>query len=311
MTVSNSTPLSGTQYTLRSGDYSATVAAVGATLRSLTHVERDLIHSFDADSMRPAFRGAVLVPWPNRVVDGQYYFGGQQHALALTEPDRGHALHGLAAWATWDAALVEEDRVVLKHTVTAQPGYPFQLEVTVTYSLTAAGLDWCVHAVNTGSLVAPYGAAPHPYLVAGEGPIDNWTLTVPASEVLSVSPHRLIPQGLRDVAGFDEGSLDFRMARSVGATFIDHAFTAVDWSDDDSACVELRAPSGTGVRMSWDKTSPWVQVHTPQAPGPDSWRTALAVEPMTCPPDAFNSGTDVVRLRPGDEHTVRWQIAAL
>lgn len=311
MIVSNSKPLSGTQYTLRSGDYTATVAAVGATLRSLTHAGRDLIHSFTADSMRPAYRGAVLVPWPNRVVDGQYYFGGHQHTLALTEPERGHALHGLAAWALWHAIVVAEDHVVLKHTITAQPGYPFQIDITVSYTLSGAGLDWGVNAVNTGSVQAPYGAAPHPYLIAGEGLVDDWTLTVPAAEVLSVSAQRLIPIGLRDVAGYDDGSLDFRAARPVGDTFIDHAYTAVDWSDEGTACVELRAPSGTGVRMSWDQGSPWVQVHTPESPGPDSWRTALAVEPMTCPPDAFNSGTDIIRLSPGDEHTVRWQIAAL
>lgn len=303
--------MSGAQYQLQFKDYSAVVTGVGGGLRSLAYAGRDLVRTFAADSVRPAFRGAVLAPWPNRVVDGQYYFDGQPHSLASTEPDRGHALHGLAAWAVWEPVAVEPDRVSLTHTISAQPGYPFRIELTVTYALTAGGMNWELHAVNTGLGRAPFGAAPHPYLIAGEGTVDDWTLTVPATHILHVSAGRLIPIELREVSDYDGGSLDFRTGRPVGDTFIDHAFTGIDWSADDSACVDLLSPSGSGVRMAWDRKSPWVQIHTPQAPGPDSWRNSLAVEPMTCPPDAFNSHTDLVVLSPGDRHTVGWQISAL
>lgn len=309
--MSASTPLSGEQFFLRFGNYEATIATVGGTLRSLTYAGRDLVQSFCADSVRPAFRGAVLAPWPNRIVDGHYYFGGQSHALSLTEPERGHALHGLVAWAHWLPISAGADFVSLRHTIAAQSGYPFQIQLTVTYTLSAEGLTWRVVAVNSGSSVAPYGVAPHPYLVAGEGLIDDWTLTVPAEKVLEVSPKRLIPTGLSHVADYDAGSLDFRGGRQVGGTFIDHSFTGIDWSADGIAQVDVVAPSGTGVQMQWDRRSPWVQVYTPQAPGPDAWRSSLAVEPMTCPPDAFNSCTDLVVLKPGAEHAARWRISAL
>ncbi len=41
---------------------------------------------------------------------------------------------------------------------------------------------------------------------------------------------------------------------------------------------------------------------------PAQRRTALAVEPMSCPPDAFRSGTDLVALHPGGRWTGSWGI---
>ena len=292
------------------GPYSASIAGVGASLRALTHNGRPLVRAYEAEQVRPGDSGAVLAPWPNRVVDGQYYFDGQPHVLALSEPPRGHALHGLAAWATWDVVEHSEAAVRLAHTIAPQDGYPFRLSLEATYTLSGEGLTWEVSATNTGTGIAPYGAAPHPYLVAGEGLVDEWTVHIPARQVLAVTPDRLIPISLREVQTHDGGSLDFREPRTVGPTYLDHAYTDIAF-DDGAARVEVYAPSGSGVAMTWDTASPWVQVHTPQAPGIGAWRSALAVEPMTCPPDAFNSHTDLVRLAPGESHTAAWGIHAL
>ena len=70
------TLLSGTQHALRAGDYEAVISSVGASLRSLTFDGRDLTVPFDADEVRPSYRGATLAPWPNRIVDGLYTFAG-------------------------------------------------------------------------------------------------------------------------------------------------------------------------------------------------------------------------------------------
>ncbi|MGO1318610.1 MAG: aldose 1-epimerase family protein [Cellulomonadaceae bacterium] len=304
-------PASGTQYTIHHGAYSATIAGVGASLRVLEHDGRALVMPYDADEVRPAYRGAVLAPWPNRVVDGQYFTQGRHHELAITEPARGHALHGLACWLEWMPEEVTEAGVVLGCVVQPQSGYPFRLHLRARFALSDAGLDWEVSATNTGAGHAPFGTAPHPYLVAGEGPIDAWTVRIPADSVLEVTAARLVPVALRAVGEYDGGSLDFRTPRPIGGTFMDHAFGDVLRGPDGCARVEVRAPSGTGVAMSWDASCPWVQVHTPQAPGPGGYRASLAVEPMTCPPDAFNSGTDLVVLPPGGEHTARWRICAL
>ncbi|GAA2244937.1 aldose 1-epimerase family protein [Herbiconiux moechotypicola] len=300
-------PLSGARIDLESGPYRASVASIGASLRVLQHDGRDLVVPYGVDEQRPAYRGATLAPWPNRVTDGRYVFGGETAQLPLTEPERGNALHGLVAWLDFEVAERTVDRVALRATVESQAGYPHRLELTVEYRLDDAGLHQSVTALNTGDDPAPFGTGPHPYLVAGPGTVDDWTLELPASEVLTVTPERLIPIGLSDVAVEDGGAFDFRSPRLIADTFIDHAFTSLTRDAEGVATVTVTSPAGTGVAMTFGPECRWVQVHTADA----SARSGLAVEPMTCPPDAFNSGLDLIVLAPGASATASWSIAAL
>ncbi|WP_020075713.1 aldose 1-epimerase family protein [Cryocola sp. 340MFSha3.1] len=306
-----STPISGTHFGLTAGDYHATIASVGATLRTLQFDGRDLVVPFEADEVRPAFRGATLAPWPNRVVDGRYTFDGVEQQLALTEPTRGHALHGLAAWLDFVAVDRAADSVTFAATIEAQAGYPHRVEVTVAFSLDEEGLHTAVTGTNTGPTRAPWGTGPHPYLVAGDGRVDDWTLSLPADQVLTVTEDRLIPTGLADVATEQGGDWDFRTPRTIGDTFIDHAFTGLTRSADGAAVVRVTTAEGTGVELAWGEDCPWVQIHTADQPVPELNRLGLAVEPMTCPPDAYNSGTDLIVLEPGASATASWTIRAV
>jgi aldose 1-epimerase len=302
-------PTSGAQYELAAGGYRAEVAGVGATLRTLTFDGRDLIVPFDAEELRPYFRGATLAPWPNRVLDGRYRWGGEDLQLSISEPKRGHALHGLVAWLEFTPVEHTTERLVLTATVQPQVGYPHRVEVTVTFGLSDAGLTWSVAGTNAGAKPAPFGAGPHPYLVAGPGRVDEWRLELPAAEVQTVTPDRLVPTGVVDVAEGD-GVFDFRSGRVVGETFLDNAYTGVERDAEGVATVTVTHPSaGTGVGMRFGPDSPWVQVHTGDLPeAPELSRIGLAVEPMTCPPGAFNSGTDVIELAPGETASVNWEL---
>ena len=311
--VTEPVEVSGRQLRLAAHGYEAAIASVGASLRSLTFDGRDLVVPFEADEVRPAYRGATLAPWPNRIVDGTYGFGGAEHQLPLTEPERGQALHGLLAWAEFSDRLVLDDRVVLAAVIEPQTGYPFRIEVEVEYLLDADGLQQTVTAHNIGADAAPWGTGPHPYLVAGPGsgarPVDGWTLLLPASEVLTVTPDRLSPVAVESVAQHPEWA--FRTARPIGDVFIDHAFTGLARTDG-IAEVRLTADDGSGVAITFDERCPWVQVHTADKPEiPGIHRIGLAVEPMTCPPDAFNSGTDLVTLESGATHAASWRIRAV
>jgi aldose 1-epimerase len=296
-------PLSGEQYTLSHGSYTATIASVGASVRSLVFNGRDLIVPFDADEVRPAFRGATLAPWPNRVIDGVYSFGGADYVLPLTEPKRGHALHGLVAWQNFALVSQVSDRLAIATTVEAQDGYPFRVDVLVEFTLDDNGLHTLITGTNTGHRTAPWGVGPHPYLVAGPGHVDDWTFTLGATRVVTVSEDRLLPLDEVDVEGTQ---FDFREPRVIGDTFIDHAYTGLTQH-------EARVTSGdTGVVMTWDSACPWIQVHTADRDdAPEISRIGLAVEPMTCPPDAFNSGTNLISLAPGESSSAGWSIASL
>jgi aldose 1-epimerase len=309
-------PTSGTQHALRAGDYEAVIASIGATVRSLTCRGRNLVLPFDADEVRPSYRGATLAPWPNRVVDGRYTFGGVERQLALTEPARSHALHGLAAWLDFEAVDKGPDHVTLAAVIQPQSSYPWRIVVVTTFSLGPEGLTQSVTARNDSAKAAPWGTGPHPYLVAGAGHVDDWTLELPAAQVLGVTEDRLIPTDLVAVDADDPERFDFRTARRLGAVEIDHAYSGLTRDEAGIATVRVTDDAGSGVQMSWDAACPWVQIHTADKSEPELSRLGLAVEPMTCAPDAYNDAdyafdTGLIALEPGAETTASWRIGAI
>ena len=310
---------SGRQVTLRHGAYSATVATVGAVLRELTYAGRNLVVPFAADAVRPNYDHSVLVPWPNRIGGGRYTFQGQEHQLPLNEVERGNAMHGLVLWNEWDVESRTDSRAELGTRVTARPGYPFDLRVRATYTLDGSGLTWRIETTNVGTADAPYGVATHPYLTPGQGMVDDWTITVPAAAVLETTPDTKLPVALHDVAGYEGGRYDLRSRSPLADRQLDNAYTSLAGggpgaagSDTAQPEVQLRSGNGPGVGVSWDPdVLPWVQVFTSDFPGTAADRRAVAVEAMSCPADAFNSGEGLVTLRPGDTHRAWWNIHGL
>ncbi len=296
------------EYRISSGEYSAVITARAAALRELRHRERDLVVPFPAGGPIPDFRGIIAAPWPNRIADGRYTFDGVGYQVPLNEPSRGCALHGFVFELDWILESHDESAVTLSCSPEPTAGYPHALRIAVEYRLTEAGLRIGVTAANLGGTAAPYGVCPHPYLVAGPSSLDQWTLEIPAGAFLEVTPDRLLPTETRSVEGH---AFDFRSPRAIGATAIDHAFTQIAFDDGGQASVLVRDPGGTGVGMSWDRSCPWLQIHTADKEPPAANRLGLAVEPMSCPPDAFNSGTNLVRLEPGAMHSAAWTIFAV
>ena len=299
---------SGTQYEINGHGYRAVITEVGACLRVLEYRDRPLIVSFDVDEPMVAYRGALCAPWPNRTADGIYSVDGVSHQLRVNEPSRNCALHGLVFDSVWHVVKHTPGEVVLGLRLLATDAYPFQLDLRISYSITPGGLLTTVEAENSGPGIAPYGVCPHPYLRAGHSALDTWTLTLPAEEFLQVSPDRLLPLALENV---DDGSFDFRQPREIGSTEVDHAFTGIIRDENGLASVTVREPSGSGVSMIFGQSCPWVQIHTADLPDPARSRLGVAVEPMTCPPDAFNSQTDLIRLGPGAAHQASWTIRAV
>lgn len=292
----------GTVTTLAHGGYTATVTEVGGGLHSLSLEGRELVVSWPLDGICINHRGSVLAPWPNRIADGRYTFGDKAQQLPLNEVDRHNAIHGLASWLPFGVVEGGDDHVTVAARIWPQTGYPFLVDVTVRYGLDDNGLTWDITATNNGDSPAPYGASVHPYLVAGPGHVDDWTLLVPAAEVLEVDAARLLPTGVAPLPP----ELDFRTARAIGTTEIDHAYTGLTGQR-----VEIRTADGSGVALDIGDAERWVQVHTADRPEPERNRIGMAIEPMTCPPDAFNSGTDLVVLEPGASHTLSLRISAL
>ncbi len=287
-----------TAHRISSGEYQAVVVNEGAGLAVLRHAGRDLVASHDpSETPAETFKGKVLIPWPNRIKNATYVFEDQEYRVPMTEPDRSCALHGLKCWEEWDTVETGDDFVTLSTVVEPSEGYPFELETVVRYQLEAdSGLSIEITTTNTGVVDAPYGTGTHCYLTCDGAVADNCVLTIPADEVLTVDQN-LIPTGRASVS--DMG-LDFREGVPLGTTLIDHAFTSLpdgEWS------VELSDPR-TGMTVALSSDEDWLQVFS----GDNMGRRGVAVEPMTCAPNAFNSGDGLIVLAPGESNTHRLQI---
>lgn len=303
----------GEQFVISSDGYEAVVTQTGV-LRRLRHTPvdtadapadapaRDLLDGVDDDAMPSGGRGQLLVPWPNRIRDGRYTFGGASQQLALTEPKRLNASHGLVRWVSWTVVAHTPASVELAYLLPAQTGYPWSLDLRTTYTVDAGGLSVTQAATNLADSPAPYASGAHPYLVAGPGPCDEWELTLPATARLTTDDERLLPTGREPHTTFVDGA-------TLGGEVLNHAYTDLRRDDAGRAEVRLLGPDGTGVGLWVDEHHRWLQVYTgDDTPTP---RVSVAVEPMTAPPDAFNSGDDLTVLEPGATFAATWGIRAL
>ena len=275
---------------------------VGGGLRTYRAGGRELLDGYAADEQCPSGRGQVLIPWPNRLEDGSYEFDGRRHQAPLDELEARNAIHGLVRWAGWSVGEREPCRVVMEHLLHPRPGYPFSLAIAIEYALSDDGLSVTTTATNVGSDPCPYGCGAHPYFTLGTPTVDSLVLTAPARAVLT-SDERGLPTGRSAV---DATEFDFRQPREIGATRLDHCFTDLE-REGGRARVELRSPDGSGLAVWMDEAYSYVMLFTGD-PLPDVDRRSIAVEPMTCPPNAFRTGEALIRLEPGRSFTSTWGI---
>lgn len=301
---------SGRQHQLAHGAHRATIAEVGASVRTYTVDGRDVVLPFDDSTLAPAFSGAVLVPWPNRLRDGRYTWDGTARQVALTEPDRGTALHGLVAHARFERVAAEtgpdgDTVVTLRHDLVPIPGYPWSLRIEVTYDLSDAGLRVRVATTNLDATAAPYGIGFHPWLSPGDAAVDECTLRIDAASQVTVD-ERLLPTGTRPLSGTE----DRRTPRPLAGVALDDAFVDVTRDGDGLAWIVLASPDGHAAAVWMDDSMDTWQVCTGDGI-PRIERRGVAAEPMSCIADAFRTGERLIRLEPGATATVTWGMTLL
>lgn len=281
----------GEQFTIAAAGYEA-VLVEGGGIRTLTHEGADVLAGYPLEERPVGGRGQVLMPWVNRLRDGAYSFDGQDHQLAISEPRTGTAIHGLVRWCSWRALEVARDRARLGYRLMAQNGYPWTLDLAAEYAVDAGGLTVTLSATNLADSPAPFAAGMHPYLAIAATWVDDVILTVPA-DTWQLVDERLLPAGTAPVS-WDH---DFRAGRLIGSLELDYAYTDLLRGDDGLAVVRVES-EGEVTELWLDGSFPWVQVFSGDSLERGA-RESLAVEPLTAPADAFNSGTDLVVLAPG------------
>lgn len=296
---------SGTQWAIEADGHRAVVVEVGGGLRRYTAGEREIVDGFAADELAPASAGQILAPWPNRIRDGHYTFEGTAYQLALTEPARHNAMHGLSNWARWSLVEEEPGAVTLGFDLPAQVGYPWPLELRTRWSVSAGGLRCDQRVTNAGDSNAPWGYSVHPYVQLAGVAVDDILLTVPGrTRVLADT--RMLPIGAVKVAGSE---YDFTEPRRIGDAQLDTTFGELDRDGDGGSAVTITAPDGSASVTVWgDRNFRWWQVFTGDSLSGERHRRSVAIEPMTCPPDAFRSGRDLIVLGPGQSWSASWGV---
>jgi aldose 1-epimerase len=299
-------PPSGQQFEIRLGEQRATIVEVGGGIREYSVGERAVLEPYPLEQMCDGAHGMPLIPWPNRLRDGRYSFDGQDYQLALTEPEAGNAIHGLLRWRNWAALERSEERVVVGTRLHPLQGWPFPLDVSIAYTLTDRGLTVETSVANIGPRPCPVGCGQHPYLSAGPGwKVDECRLHLAAATRILSDPTRQLPTGREAIRGTDR---DFRFPRMLETVRLDDAFTDLERDPDGLAWVTLGCPDGHTAELWCDRTYGVIQVYTGDTLSPPRRRQALAVEPMTCPPNALQTGEGVIRLAPGETHLGRWGV---
>jgi len=288
---------------LELGDARAEVTPLAAALCRLTIAGRDLTEPVAADAVAPQGNGLVLAPWPNRVRDGRWSWRGVEQQLAISEPALGNASHGLLRNTGYRAVDRTASSVELAALIAPQLGWPVVIDTRVTYRLEEDGLV-VTHRAVAGADGAPWAVGAHPYLRVGAHPIEELELTVTGDAWLAVD-ERLNALDVRPV----EAGNDLRSARRLEGLDLNSAYTGLANRDARATVASLAAPDGARTELWADPAFGWLQVYTPaDHPRPSGTGLAVALEPMTAPPNALNSGIGLVRLAPGEAWESSWGI---
>ncbi|GAA3733641.1 aldose 1-epimerase family protein [Leifsonia bigeumensis] len=288
----------------------AIITEVAAALRVLEVDGVEIVDAHPEDTTPPYGSGIVLAPWPNRIRDGVWLLDGRPQQLDLTEPDKNNAIHGLLRSRPYRVGAREEHAITLEATIYPQHGYPFLVDTSVRYELVADGIVVTHRFRNASDAPAPVAVGAHPFFRVGDVPIGELTLTV-AAAMRFVTDDRLNPVGEEPVDGT---GFDLREGAKVGELDLDTAFGGVLHGNDGTARHRLTAPDGSYAEVWQGADFGFVQAFTPRTyprpteADPDALGQAVAIEPMTAPPNAFNSGLGVRWLQPDESWAGSWGV---
>jgi aldose 1-epimerase len=293
-------PSDPTEVQLHQGEAQLAISLRGGGPRRLVVGDWDVLDGYPAGTVPHGRRGGVLIPWPNRLRNGRWVWAGQDLQLEVSSPESPNAMHGVVSWQPWTPLSTTDSTASVGTVIEARPGYPFRLAAVLDYSLAADRLEVTLRVRNLGSAPAPFGAGMHPYLHVGaheDGGISGADLTVPARTAMDVEGG--LPTGATHRFHGDVGR--------IGSRAFDDPLTDLVRDDDGWARLHLRGPLGTLV-LAVDAAWPWLQIYTGDQFPEGERRRSLAVEPMTCPPNALADGADLIVLDPGGEWSGTWTL---
>ncbi|WP_295895225.1 aldose 1-epimerase [uncultured Vibrio sp.] len=254
----------------------------------------------ELNDQNPFFsRSAKLFPFPNRLANGEYQFDGQHYQLPPNFPWSEHAVHGLLYNQPFELidsrADSEQASITVRYKTTElHPQFPHAFSLDITYQINRQGQLSCSTSIeNNGTHSFPFGDAWHPYFSLNQ-PLERCLLTMPAC--LEVEHIDDLPSGHKHA--FDR----FSQPTSLANVTLNHCFEFQQQApitlslslDDNSASLQYQQ----------DASYPFIQLYTPDS------EASIAIEPMTCPANAFNNYIGLLTLEPNQRREFQWQCQA-
>lgn len=239
------------------------------------------------------YRGAKLIPFPNRIKDGRYNFNGNTYQLPINHLQESHAIHGfiydkptniIRSGASKQSAFIEMEYIYNG----SVEGFPFSFTLIFKYILTVVGLDIETKVKNIGKGDMPFGDGWHPYFSLNEH-VDDLFIRIPSTKKIVVD-NRMIPAG--ELVNDDR----FRELAQINNTFFDNGYLI---EKQAKAITQLFSKNKNLTINIWQESHSdkynYLQIYTPPS------RKSIAIEPMTCSADAFNNYDGLIILAPEDE----------
>ena len=306
------------------------VACHGAALLSYEMPVGGVMHDIadgyrDAHEVatRPGSRFAIMAPFAGRIGDARYHFDGQSQDLqpGVVGIERA-SRHGFVRNTDFVIAALTANTTgahvtLATSAIRPQPGYPHSIDLAVTFTLDAGGLALDVSMRNVGGSEAPCFFGWHPYFRVGNrvpaaSTADAWQLQIPAQTLIRTDANLIALAGAAAYVPLDDApAFDFREARTIGGTILDHEYTDLHAEADGRIRTRLRDPA-TGMAIAVWQECGVMHAFTADTAARDA-RRAVALEPMECMADAFNrpEWQAAIRLAPGATRHFRCGVEVL
>ncbi len=291
------------------GESVSIVPDFGANVNALILKKHNVNHSILEGNLsrgefegKNIFRGANLIPFPNRIQEGRYSFQDEQYQLEKNYPEEGNACHGFIYDKTFEIIdqKIQKDfcEIVLGYNYDGElPGYPFPFRVKLFYTLNSTS-DFIRRTIieNTGPGPMPIGNGWHPFFKLCDH-VNGLMLKLPkASELIPMTAN--IPNIEKDRENFPEIYFRIQNNELDSCYYLTEDTTlhyTIIYDESENIGLELWQEAGPGKYN-------YLQIYTP----PD--RRSIALEPMSCNVNAFNNQEGLVVLKTGEKFDARFGI---
>jgi aldose 1-epimerase len=270
------------------------VLELGATLNFLSLTGKSLIYGYSdlSTSSLASCRSGILLPFPNRLDKGKYSFEGKDYQFPINEPANDNAIHGFVFTKPFElSSKINNDSVTIICSYDYQgtyDHYPFPFRVEASYRLQKDQLQVTHKIMNSGLSDMPVGYGWHPYFTYPSG-LNNVELTMDACEEILLTERQLPTGEFRTCTDFKEGS-------SLSEVHLDAGYRMPEKSWEVKLNTDLDRLIVKGIN------SKYIQLFTPAE------NDSIAIEPMSCGIDVFNSGEGLLILRKGESTTFETSI---